>query len=134
MLQSGIHHIDQMDGIEFEDYLEALFGSQGYVVKRTPISHDYGADLILRKQSQSIAVQAKRYDTAVGLGAVQEDGDASDCDVGGHQRVQDDLPPGQVPQPVALWSRSREPPRDEAYQQGARVSATFRTRRVVWLS
>ena len=34
------------------------------------------------------------------LGAVQEDGHGGDSDVRGRQRVQDDLPPGQVPQAV----------------------------------
>ena len=37
---------------------------------------------------------------AVRLRAVQEDGDRGDGDVRGRQRVQDELPPGQVPQAV----------------------------------
>ena len=59
--QSGIREIDQMDGMEFEEYLGALFSGRGYDVKYTPVSGDYGADLILKKGQDVIVVQAKRY-------------------------------------------------------------------------
>jgi|GEM_PF-986259 len=72
LTQSDIAQIDAMDGVEFENYLEVLFRSEGYGIERTPVSQDYGADLILRRNGQRIAVQAKRYAGSVGLAAVQE--------------------------------------------------------------
>jgi len=70
--KSGINDIDLMTGQEFEEYLEILFNKKGYAVETTPISGDFGADLILIKDSNRIAVQAKRYSNKVGLHAVQE--------------------------------------------------------------
>lgn len=64
--------LDQLSGIEFEEFLAGLFRAQGYAAELTPTSGDYGADLILSKGGQRIAVQAKRYVGSVGVGAVQE--------------------------------------------------------------
>lgn len=58
--------------MEFEEYLAGLFRAQGYAAELTPTSGDYGADLILSKDGQRIAVQAKRYTGSVGVQAVQE--------------------------------------------------------------
>lgn len=69
---SGILHIDQMSGVQFEEYLRILFIATGYKVKTTPASGDFGADLILEKENKRIAVQAKRYKSTVGIKAVQE--------------------------------------------------------------
>lgn len=68
---AGMRDIDQMDGIQFEQYLVVLFKRLGYRVKRTPSSNDFGADLILEGE-QRIVVQAKRYKNKVGIKAVQE--------------------------------------------------------------
>jgi restriction system protein len=72
VLQSGISEIDLMDGIKFEHYLEALFRTMGYNVQTTSTSGDFGADLILKKDNRTIAVQVKRYNKTVGVKAVQE--------------------------------------------------------------
>ncbi|WP_233422723.1 restriction endonuclease [Pontibacillus halophilus] len=69
---SGIGDIDKMDGNEFERYLAELFKAQGYNVKVTPGSGDYGADLLLKGEEGIIAIQAKRYSKPVGISAVQE--------------------------------------------------------------
>lgn len=69
---SGIKEIDRMDGRQFEEYLGELFQFQGYEVQITQASHDYGADIILRKDGVKSVVQAKRYSTNVGLEAVQQ--------------------------------------------------------------
>lgn len=69
---SGIAEVDLMDGIQFEHFLRELFERLGYEVKLTKESGDFGADLILKKDSAKIAVQAKRYKKAVGIKAVQE--------------------------------------------------------------
>ena len=69
---SGIAEIDRMDGLEFEQYLEVLFGKLGYKVERTRYVGDYGADLITDKDGVKTVIQAKRYGKAVGIKAVQE--------------------------------------------------------------
>jgi len=69
---SGISTIDTMSGSDFERYLNALFQEAGYQVKHTPISGDFGADLVLTKNGLITVVQAKRYSGKVGVKAVQE--------------------------------------------------------------
>jgi restriction system protein len=69
--QAGMHEIDLMKGIDFEDYLIILFKGLGYRVKGTPASGDYGADFIIEGPKR-IVVQAKRYKKPVGIRAVQE--------------------------------------------------------------
>lgn len=64
--------LDQLSGVEFEEFLAGLFRVQGYVAELTPTTADYGADLILSKDGHRIAVQAKRYVGCVGVSAVQE--------------------------------------------------------------
>jgi HJR/Mrr/RecB family endonuclease len=64
--------LDQLSGIEFEEFLAGLFRAQGYMAELTPTSGDYGADLILSKDGERIAVQAKRYMGSVGVQAIQE--------------------------------------------------------------
>lgn len=64
--------LDQLSGVEFEEFLAGLFRAQGYVAELTPTSGDYGADLILSKDGRRIAVQAKRHLGSVGVSAVQE--------------------------------------------------------------
>jgi HJR/Mrr/RecB family endonuclease len=64
--------LDRLSGPEFEVFLAGLFRAQGYAADLTPTTGDYGADLILIKDGQRIAVQAKRYVGSVGVAAVQE--------------------------------------------------------------
>lgn len=71
----GSLHIDELkklSGVEFENYLAELFTHHGYTVETTPVTGDYGADLILHKDQQRIAIQAKCYTGSVGVSAVQE--------------------------------------------------------------
>ena len=70
--QSGIHEIDQMTGIQFEQRLFLLFQQLGYHVEATPPSNDYGADLIATSNGVAIAIQAKCYKKPVNNEAVQE--------------------------------------------------------------
>ncbi|MDD2760037.1 MAG: restriction endonuclease [Methylomonas sp.] len=64
--------LSQLSGTEFEAYLAGLFRQHGYQVEMTPITGDYGADLLLTKDGKRIAVQAKCYSGSVGVSAVQE--------------------------------------------------------------
>jgi restriction system protein len=70
--RAGLVEVDSMNGEAFEIYLESLFSRMGYHVKRTPYRGDYGADLIVTKDGKSMAVQAKRAASKVGVKAVQE--------------------------------------------------------------
>jgi len=72
LLASGIDIIDSMDGILFEELVIEHFKKQGYKGKLTPAVADYGADLLLKKDDETIAVQAKRYTGKVGISAIQQ--------------------------------------------------------------
>lgn len=71
-LESGINDIDNMTGEQFEIYLKHYFQKLGYKVELTSKTNDYGADLILKKDGETIVIQAKRYANTVGIRAVQE--------------------------------------------------------------
>ena len=70
--KSGILDVDKMSGRKFEEYLQVLLKGKGYHVNLTPVSGDYGADLVLSAKGKKIIVQAKRYQKKVGVKAVQE--------------------------------------------------------------
>jgi restriction system protein len=72
LARSGIGDIDRMSGREFEAYLALLFRRYGYTVKQTGKTGDYGADLVISKDGQRTAIQAKRYKRNVGIDAVQQ--------------------------------------------------------------
>lgn len=67
-----MYEFDTMSGLEFEHYLAKVYKSLGYKVHITPASNDYGADLILMKDNQIIAVQAKCTNSNMGSRGVQE--------------------------------------------------------------
>ena len=67
-----IEDIDKMEGTEFELYLKKLFEKMGYSVEKTPNTSDHGADLILSKSGEKIAVQAKNWKNSVNNKAIQE--------------------------------------------------------------
>ncbi len=71
-LNSPLSSIDMMTGEEFEEYLKYKFESQGYKAKLTPVTNDYGADLVLKKDGEVTVVQAKRWSSPVGNAAIQE--------------------------------------------------------------
>jgi len=67
-----IDDIDKMSGQEFERHLAVYFAGQGFKVEITSGSADFGADLILRSETECIVVQAKRWSSNVGVAAIQE--------------------------------------------------------------
>ncbi len=67
-----IERIDRMTGEQFEIFMEDYFRKQGFKVTRTPLSGDYGIDLIIENDFSKIGVQVKRYSEKVSLSAVQE--------------------------------------------------------------
>ncbi len=64
--------VDAMPGLEFESYLCALLEHQGYVAELTPPTNDKGVDVIAVRNTERLAVQAKRYKGKVSVSAVQE--------------------------------------------------------------
>lgn len=72
LVQASLTEIDRMGGFQFEKYLEQLYKGEGYKVTRTKERSDFGADLILKKDSTKVVVQCKRYSKGVGIKAVQE--------------------------------------------------------------
>lgn len=70
--RSGLSDVDTMTGDEFEARLAVLFDNLGFAVTRTGASGDFGADLVLERDDRRVVVQAKRYDGAVGIEAVQQ--------------------------------------------------------------
>lgn len=69
---SPIERIDRMSGEQFEIFMENYFRKQGFKVERTPLSGDYGIDLIMENDFSKIGVQAKCYSNKVTASAVQE--------------------------------------------------------------
>lgn len=71
-LHFSIKKVDNMTGIEFENFLLAHFKALGCKGNLTKTSNDYGADLIIEYKKRKISVQAKRYQGTIGVKAVQE--------------------------------------------------------------
>lgn len=69
---SPIDRIDMMTGEQFEIFMEDYFRICGFKVKRTPLSGDYGIDLIIENDFSKIGVQVKCYSNKVTASAVQE--------------------------------------------------------------
>ena len=65
--------IDNLDGFQFERFIEILYKDLGFKANRTPSTADYGADLILSIEGQKVAIQIKkRKSQNIGVDAVQE--------------------------------------------------------------
>lgn len=68
-----LENIDNLSGVDFEDFLYYLLTNVGFKVKRTKKSYDYGADLIINLKNEIIVIQCKLYNNhSVGNSAVQE--------------------------------------------------------------
>lgn len=63
---------DQMSGTEFEDHIAHVARSCGVPVIMTPLTGDWGVDLVLGRRPHRVAVQCKRQSRPVGTSAVQE--------------------------------------------------------------
>lgn len=62
----------EMTGLEFEDHVAQVARSCGLPVIMTPLTGDWGVDLIVGHRPNRIAVQCKRLSRPVGASAVQE--------------------------------------------------------------
>lgn len=69
---AGLDRIDAMSGVEFEQYVAAVFRGLGYEVSTTKVTGDFGVDVVATKSGIRTAVQCKRQGTPVGGAAVQQ--------------------------------------------------------------
>lgn len=63
---------DDMSGTEFEDHIAHIARSCGVPVIMTPLTGDWGVDIIIGDRPDRVAVQCKRQSRPVGASAVQE--------------------------------------------------------------
>ena len=69
----GLAEIDVMKGRDFEIFIGNLLCNNGFTnIRITPLSGDFGADVIAEKDYIKYAIQCKRYSNPVGITAVQE--------------------------------------------------------------
>nr|WP_264068524.1 restriction endonuclease [Mycolicibacterium komossense] len=61
-----------MSGTQFEEYVAQIARTCGVPVIMTPLSGDWGVDLIVGNRPNRLAIQCKRLGRPVGPGAVQE--------------------------------------------------------------
>lgn len=64
--------LQSMTGPDFEEFVATVFRRKGYAVEMTPGSGDHGIDLFLRKGSEFVAVQCKRWEAPVGEPVVRD--------------------------------------------------------------
>ena len=65
-------NIDLLTGVEFENFLCLIFEKDGYICQKTKATGDQGIDIIATKEDSVVAIQAKRYSSAVGNHAIME--------------------------------------------------------------
>jgi restriction endonuclease Mrr len=70
--ETALEFMRGLDGRDFERFLADFFRKQGYEVLETKASGDQGADLLLYKDHDRIAVQVKQWEGSVGNKAVHE--------------------------------------------------------------
>ena len=63
---------EQMSGTDFEDHVARIARKAGVPVIMTPLTGDWGVDLIVGRRPDRLAIQCKRQSRPVGAGAVQE--------------------------------------------------------------
>lgn len=63
---------EAMSGTDFEDHVARIARTCGLPVIMTPLTGDWGVDLIVGHRPHRIAIQCKRQARPVGTGAVQE--------------------------------------------------------------
>ena len=64
--------LSDMSGTDFEDHVARIARGCGVPVIMTPLTGDWGVDLIVGRRPNRIAIQCKRQGRPVGAGAVQE--------------------------------------------------------------
>lgn len=68
----GIANVDNMDGVEFENYVKALLIHKGLTVETTKATGDLGVDLVAKGPGGLVAIQVKRQTSKVSRRAVSD--------------------------------------------------------------
>lgn len=68
---TGVGKIDFMDQATFEKYLQQYFKEEGYIATLVPTKNKPGADVVLKKGDQSIAIFAHATETVADANAMQ---------------------------------------------------------------
>ena len=72
-LQDAPESVDEMTGVQFEEYVAGLLREAGWQdVTLTPATRGHGVDIIAVHGEERYAIQCKRYRSAVDTKAVQE--------------------------------------------------------------
>jgi len=61
--------LDNLSPSKFEELLGTLFRSMGYETRNLPYVGDYGADLVIKKNGETMIIQAKKYSRGRKVGA-----------------------------------------------------------------
>ena len=72
MMDDDFTQIDDLSPRDFEEWVARLMRIQGYDAYTTKYSGDYGVDVIAEKDDLKIGIQVKKYNSAVGIKAIQE--------------------------------------------------------------
>lgn len=65
-------YLHSAHGDEFEEIVSQYYTLLGYSVTKTPVTNDYGADLIVATPAGNFAIQCKRQSSNVSIKAIQE--------------------------------------------------------------
>ena len=69
----SLEYVDQLEGLEFEEYIRKLLIKLGYTnVEKTKASGDFGIDILAEKDNVTYAIQCKLYSNKLGIDCVQE--------------------------------------------------------------
>lgn len=71
LLSTGIGQIDFMNRKDFESYLMKFFKEEGYKVTHAPSTDHQGADILLKKEDESIAIFSQPSDKVADVQAIQ---------------------------------------------------------------
>ena len=68
----SLDEIDQLSGLEFEEWVTTVLENAGMPSKNIRHSGDFGVDVVTTVGGTQVGIQAKRYSSSVGNSAVQE--------------------------------------------------------------
>lgn len=70
---SSFDELDELDGWAFEEWCANVLKANGFInVEVTPKSGDNGADILAEKDDVTYSIQCKKYQSPVGVSAIQE--------------------------------------------------------------
>lgn len=71
--KNSIEHIDNLNSLEFEEYIVHLLKINNYIkVKKIKPIDDYGIDILAEKDEIKYAIQCKNYNSTVGNTSIQK--------------------------------------------------------------